>query len=442
MELLRQAEFLGFSSVVRFQPHGRAFKVYDKNRFVKEVLPRFFHFQSDYPSFLRQVTQYDFRRLTSNGPDQDAYYHELFLRGRPDLCPLIPRHKDGSRNTVRMAYIGSTEPKFYEMVPLPTFRVEMTTSLSPTVQPMKCDDATAAESVSQLREVSMFRTDHLRNILPPQLTPLLPIAAPTLLVEAGRRGNETLQPFSHLPVRIEAENFAIETAHGGPDDGRGRLDAEIAKFMSPALHKNANCFLRTHLLDTVEARMRPLSDPPPLVDLNSRHGAAMAWTKVGASVATNVRNASLELETKNKVLDESYPKVSHVVPGSICMSRCFYPTTQRQIEGGLGVTAMGKLPLLPTSVECLPLVPPSLDAAIETMILKLEPESIADMLAHKHEWNESDSLMDAASEMASNSDGDADSFLDACNSVLSETDLDVAYSGSFDDSFALNDWLE
>lgn len=56
---------------------------------------------------------YGFNRMAKKGGDYGAYYHELFLRGRPDLCSRITRVK--SNPEVRFS---RREPDFYSMDPV------------------------------------------------------------------------------------------------------------------------------------------------------------------------------------------------------------------------------------------------------------------------------------------------------------------------------------
>jgi hypothetical protein len=79
----------GSSDVVSWLPHGRCFQVHKPKEFVKDVMPTYFR-QTKLTSFQRQLNLYGFCRLTS-GTDRGAYYHELFLRGRPFLCKRMIR---------------------------------------------------------------------------------------------------------------------------------------------------------------------------------------------------------------------------------------------------------------------------------------------------------------------------------------------------------------
>ena len=78
----------------------------------------FFHFfryfkQTKLTSFQRQLNLYGFRRLTQ-GADAGAYYHELFLRVRPNLCHRMTRQKVKGTGH-KQAADAKTEPNFYEM---------------------------------------------------------------------------------------------------------------------------------------------------------------------------------------------------------------------------------------------------------------------------------------------------------------------------------------
>mmetsp|Transcript_19364 Transcript_19364/g.44892 ORF Transcript_19364/g.44892 Transcript_19364/m.44892 type:complete len:603 (+) Transcript_19364:203-2011(+) len=104
-------------SVVGWLPHGRAFLVRKPAEFITKIMPKYFR-QTKLTSFQRQLNLYGFRRLTQ-GVDAGAYYHELFLRGRPQLCLRMQRQKIKGTGHKQPADV-QTEPNFYNMAPSQT----------------------------------------------------------------------------------------------------------------------------------------------------------------------------------------------------------------------------------------------------------------------------------------------------------------------------------
>jgi len=81
----------GGTAIASYLPHGRAFAIHKPNEFVKTIMPKYFR-MSRFSSFQRQLNLYEFMRIT-DGQDKGAYFHELFIRGRPVLASQIRRNK-------------------------------------------------------------------------------------------------------------------------------------------------------------------------------------------------------------------------------------------------------------------------------------------------------------------------------------------------------------
>ncbi|KAL3779535.1 hypothetical protein ACHAW5_001009 [Stephanodiscus triporus] len=107
-----------YSDIIAWMPHGRAWKIYDKNRFISDVIPKYYDCKK-YESFTRQLSGWGFKRLHQSGYDCGCYYHECFLRGLPELTCLIRRLPTNLGKTI--PYVEG-EPHFYAIgmdYPLP-----------------------------------------------------------------------------------------------------------------------------------------------------------------------------------------------------------------------------------------------------------------------------------------------------------------------------------
>ena len=118
--LLKEIEKDGNGDVISFYSHGRAIGIHKPEKFVSEIMPKYFK-QSRLSSFQRQLNLYGFKRITA-GRDAGGYYHELFLKGRPNMCLHMRRvglPKGGDRRKMRMKNVH-VDLDFYSMKPVST----------------------------------------------------------------------------------------------------------------------------------------------------------------------------------------------------------------------------------------------------------------------------------------------------------------------------------
>lgn len=100
-----------YTHILSWMPHGRAWKIHNKELLVQEVISKYF-VQSKYESFTRQLNGWGFKRLHQSGNDYTAYYHECFLRGLPHLTVLMTRV---TSNLGKQIPHVEGEPNFYEI---------------------------------------------------------------------------------------------------------------------------------------------------------------------------------------------------------------------------------------------------------------------------------------------------------------------------------------
>ena len=89
--LLEDAEAKGFDRIVAWLPCGTMFKIHFSQVFESKILANYFN-HNHLPSFQKQLKLYDFQRVRQ-GPNKGGYFHQLFIRGKPDLCHSMDRVK-------------------------------------------------------------------------------------------------------------------------------------------------------------------------------------------------------------------------------------------------------------------------------------------------------------------------------------------------------------
>jgi len=89
-KLLERSGIEGYSSIISWLPHGRAFKIHDDILFETQVMKKY-SFKMKYESFKRQLYMYGFKKIGKRFVDCGAYYHQDFVRGELDLCRRMIR---------------------------------------------------------------------------------------------------------------------------------------------------------------------------------------------------------------------------------------------------------------------------------------------------------------------------------------------------------------
>lgn len=111
--LLEESEASGLGHIISWQPHGRAFKIHNPTLFTETIMQNYFPKMRKLPSLQRQFNLYGFERLTRDGPDAGAYYHEAFLRYRPRLSLPRMTRKRVKGTGYKAASNPEAEPNLY-----------------------------------------------------------------------------------------------------------------------------------------------------------------------------------------------------------------------------------------------------------------------------------------------------------------------------------------
>jgi len=109
--------------VISWASHGRCFFIHDRHKMLTNYLkPRFGI--NTFSSFQRQLNRYLFKLIAKKASrDFGAYYHEMFLQGRPRLCQRF-RGRKLKNIFVKPLPNPTCEPDFYRMAPCTDLNME------------------------------------------------------------------------------------------------------------------------------------------------------------------------------------------------------------------------------------------------------------------------------------------------------------------------------
>jgi len=122
-----------FAHIITWQPHGRAWKILNKQLLMSVVVPKYLR-QTKFESFTRQLSGWGFKRLHRSGVDFGCYYHESFLRGIPKLTGLMARMPKKQGKPTPFA---AGEPNFHDICrlnPLPLLDQEESSNSAATTK--------------------------------------------------------------------------------------------------------------------------------------------------------------------------------------------------------------------------------------------------------------------------------------------------------------------
>ena len=94
-KILERSDVEGHSSIISWLPHGRSFKIHNEDLFKEHIMTKYFY-GTAIKSFKHQLYVYGFRKIGKRFSDAGSYHHQLFIRGRLDLCNEIIRFDDGN----------------------------------------------------------------------------------------------------------------------------------------------------------------------------------------------------------------------------------------------------------------------------------------------------------------------------------------------------------
>ena len=135
-KILENSDRGGYSSIISWLPHGRAFMIHDEALFKELIMGNYFH-QTTYDSFKRQLYIYGFQKIRKKHIDHGSYFHELFLRNRHEFCKCILRLPKNSNNSTDSFYTPAyitIVPNFYNLPPLEELEAPSSNEMSTSIK--------------------------------------------------------------------------------------------------------------------------------------------------------------------------------------------------------------------------------------------------------------------------------------------------------------------
>ena len=146
-KILHDSDAGGYSSIISWQSHGRTFKIHNSKLFEEKIMRKYF-ITRNLDSFKRQLHVYGFQKIKKRSTDHGAYFHELFLSNRFDLCKHVTRCAKPSSSPILVV------PDFYKLPALAP------NSTSTDLQSSSNSDATKMSPKTELREALRVQNFH------------------------------------------------------------------------------------------------------------------------------------------------------------------------------------------------------------------------------------------------------------------------------------------